>query len=68
MVTGSQWNHEQLYRTKGGRWILHGWSQWQGSTDSWAEITNETAARWLVRNECEPHEACAAEFAELEIQ
>ena len=50
LATGSQWEHEELYRTKGGRWILHSWSQWQGSTPHWEEISDVTAARWLVVN------------------
>ena len=67
LATGSQWEHETLYRTKSGRWIVHHWSQWQGSTPSWKEITNNEAAQWLVRNGREPHEACEEEFAALEI-
>lgn len=66
-ATGSQWDHEKLYRTAGGRWILHSWSQWQGSGESWSEIDADAAARWLVRNEHEDHPACADEIAELEV-
>lgn len=68
LATGSQWDHEVLYRTKSGRWILHRWSQWQGSGKSYREIGNDTAARWLVANEYSPHEACAKEFAALEVK
>jgi len=66
-ATGSQWEHEEIYRTKSGRWVLHHWSQWQGSTPSWTEISNEEAARWLVINDHEPHEACSEEYAALEV-
>jgi len=67
LATGSQWEHEVLYRTAGGRWILHNWSQWQGSSECWDEIDNDRAARWLVRNGHEDHEACTTEINALEV-
>ena len=67
VVTGSQWDHQDLYRTKSGRWVLRCWSQRQGTLPTWEEIDNKTAAAWLVRNEHEPHTACATEYAALEI-
>ena len=66
-ATGSQWNHECLYRTKSGKWILNSWSQWQGSTESYTEIDNEDAAVWLSTNEHDPHESCEQEFQALEL-
>jgi len=66
-ATGERFDHETLYRTAGGRWILQHWSQWQGSVDSWTEISNQEAAAWLVRNGHDPHPACAAEYASLEV-
>lgn len=68
LATGSQFDHETLYRTAGGRWILNHWSQWQGSRPSWREIDDEEAARWLVRNTYSSHEACAEEYAALEVK
>lgn len=65
--TGSQWEHETLYRTSSGRWIRHRTSQWDGSADSWAEITPSHAAAWLVENQYEPHDSVAAEYAALEL-
>jgi len=52
-----------------GRWfeILNHWSQYQGSSESWEEISDVEAAKWLVINNEEPHEACASEYAALEI-
>jgi len=47
-VTGSQWNHEELSRTRKGRWVLHSWSQWQGSEETWVEISGDEAAKWLL--------------------
>ena len=67
-ATGSQFEHEGLYRTKGGRFILNHWSQWKGSTETYKEISNEDAAVWFSKNGIEPHQACEKEFNELEIQ
>ncbi len=67
LATGSQWNHEALYRTQAGRWILHRWSQWQGAGEVYEEVDNAAAARWLVTNGHGAHEACATEYAALEI-
>ena len=50
-ATGTQWDHEALYRTASGTWILHWWSQWQGSEDRWTELTAEQASAWLIKNE-----------------
>jgi hypothetical protein len=50
LATGSQWDHERLYRTPGGIYVLHHWSQWQGSTETYEEVTREAAARWLSVN------------------
>lgn len=66
-ATGSQWEHEVLYRTNSGLWILHSWSQWQGSRPSWVEIDPGAAARWLSINEYSGHRTLDAEFAALEI-
>lgn len=66
-ATGTQFEHESLYRTKSGRWILHNWSQWQGSSESWSEVSDSAAAKWLVINKHEPYETCKKEFAALEV-
>ena len=49
-ATGSQWEHEELYLTPKGTWVLHSWSQWQGSTPSWDIITEDAAHAWLIAN------------------
>lgn len=67
VATGSQWEHETLYRTAGKEWVLHWRSQWQGTTPSWKIVDDKTAARWLVSNGHEPPDA-AVEIAALEIQ
>jgi len=48
VATGSQWEHEELYRTRTGRWILHEWSQWQGSRSSYSEVDDAYAKQWLI--------------------
>lgn len=50
-VAGGQWEHEHLYRTPGGRWVLNHWSQWQGSRETYRFITDDQARDWLLRNE-----------------
>lgn len=52
-ATGSQWDHETLYRTKGGRWVLHCSSMRQGSRRSYEFVTDEDAQTWLLANEHE---------------
>ena len=50
-ATGSQWEHETLYRTAGGIYVVHHSSQWQGSTDTIEEVTASDAAKWLSTND-----------------
>ena len=52
-ATGSQWEHEWLYRTSGGKWVLNHYSQYQGSSETYDLITAKEAAIWLVKNEYE---------------
>jgi hypothetical protein len=66
-ATGSQWEHEQLYRTTKGRWILNHWSQWQGSGESYTEITPKTAAAWLIRCRIDPPEDLSKYVEESEV-
>ena len=58
VATGSQWNHEALYCTRKGVYVINSWSQWQGSGESWTRID---AADWLMRNGHEPVDAATAE-------
>ena len=51
LATGSQWDHEVLHVTKKGRFVVNHWSQWQGSGETYVEITPAEAAQWLVANE-----------------
>lgn len=56
LATGSQWDHETLYRSRRGRYYVERSSQWQGSTDSAEWVSNEEAARWLLVNEHNPED------------
>ena len=63
-ATGSQWEHQVLYRTASGHWIVNHASGFQ---DTWDEVSNDDAARWLVQNEHGEHVACADEYRALEL-
>ncbi len=47
-ATGSQWNHQTLYKSAKGRYYLVHSSQWQGSVDHAEWATPQEAARWLL--------------------
>lgn len=70
-ATGSQWEHECLYRTAGGRFILNHYSNVQGTTETYFEVEKEVAAAWLVRNGYSNDDIpgeLSKEVAEMEIQ
>lgn len=67
-ATGIPCTHECLFRTKSGTWILNHYSDFQGSKESYNEITNEEAAAWLAKQGIEPHSDCEQEYAALEIK
>lgn len=50
-ATGSQWNHEALYLTASGAFILNTWSQWQGTCETYEKIGKKEAMEWLIANE-----------------
>lgn len=66
-ATGSQWDHERLYLTASGKWILNRWSQWLGKLDTFEEITREEAAAWFARNEMDPPEELVDAVDALEV-
>lgn len=63
-ATDTEWDHEALYRTKGGRWVLNAWSQRQGVKETYRFIDGDQAKDWLLRNEQD--EAAEKWFGELE--
>ena len=50
--TGSQWEHEWLYYTKSGKWVMHTWSNYQGRGESYEQVSEEKAVEWLIQNAC----------------
>lgn len=48
-ATGDQFEHEAIYITKSGKFILNHWSNWQGKGESYTEISKEEAARLFAR-------------------
>lgn len=48
--TGTQWDHQSLYRTKGGTYVLCEWSDWQGSIERYGIMDEKSADDWLVAN------------------
>ena len=70
-ATGSQSEHESLYRTKSGVYILNCYSAWQGSRDTCEIITKEAAAKWFVKNNYQEKnlpEELKNQVAELEVK
>lgn len=47
-ATGSQWEHQQLFFTKSGNWVLNHWSNCQGTTETYERIDEAAAIRWLI--------------------
>jgi hypothetical protein len=48
--TSDQFDHQCLYRTAGGLWVLNNYSQWQGRKPSYQFIDDEAAKTWLLVN------------------
>jgi hypothetical protein len=51
VATGSQWEHETLYRSAKGRYWVQRTSQRDGTLPSASWRTPEEAARWLLAND-----------------
>lgn len=64
VVAGGQFEHEALYRTKAGRWVLNHWSQWEGRPDTYQYVSDDEAREWLLK--CGRDEAVEQYFGELE--
>lgn len=50
VATGSQWEHQTLYRSRNGRYYTVHKSQWQGSLPHAEWVSEHEAARWLLAN------------------
>jgi len=51
LATGSQWDHQTLYRSRRGRYYVVHTSQWQGSRAYGEFVSSHQAAVWLLANE-----------------
>ena len=47
-ATGSQWEHETLYRSRKGHYYVEHTSQWQGRRAHVEWVSPEEATRWLL--------------------
>lgn len=47
-ATGSQWEHQTLYKSRKGRYYIVHMSQWQGTTPHAEWVSPQEAARWLL--------------------
>ena len=52
-ATGSQWEHQTLYRSRKGRYYIEHESDWQGTRSHVEWVSNEKTARWLLANDRE---------------
>jgi len=55
-ATGSLWDHETLYFTKGGNWVLHWIRELNPITESFSMIPENAAIDWLIsqsKTECD---------------
>lgn len=66
-ATGSQWEHEALYRTRSGSWVLNHWSQYQGRPETWEQIEPKDAAAWLIRCGIDLPDDLQGAAAEMEV-
>jgi hypothetical protein len=49
-ATGGQWDHEALFLTASGKWVLNAWSNWQGSNDTYRFVSDAKAYAWIMVN------------------
>ena len=50
LATESQWDHQDLYRTAKGNWVLREYSDWQGTSERYSVVPDEDAYEWLLKN------------------
>lgn len=42
------WHGSELFRSRGGRWIIYYWSSVQGESDYYRLVSPSDAASWLI--------------------
>lgn len=48
--TGSEWEHQTLYRSRKGRYYIVSSSAWQGTARTAEWVSPQEATRWLLLN------------------
>ena len=66
-ATGSQWDHELLFRTRQGTWIINQYSACQGSIETYEKVSEEEAARWVTGQGLEAPESLSSAVDSLEV-
>lgn len=49
-ATGSEWDHQTVFKTRLGNWVLKSWSQRSGSEPVWEIMPVEDAFIWFLIN------------------
>jgi len=66
VATGSQWQHERLYRSKKGRYYIEHTSNYQGSREYAEWVSQRAAVVWLLSNDHEIPEESQPLVGEVE--
>lgn len=66
-ATGSQFDHEWLFLTSSGKWVLNKWSNYQGSGESYEIISEDEATVWFLEQSMELPEQLKGKDAAYEI-
>lgn len=66
-VTDSQFDHEYLYLTKSGKWVLNKWSDYLGSKETYEIISEEDAVIWFLEQSLELPECLKGKEIPYEI-
>ena len=67
LATGSEGQHEVLYRTKKDNWILMQWAEPSDGTEKYLMIPIHEAVAWLLRSGYTPGESGRFAMDSLEI-
>ena len=66
-ATDTQFNHQDLFYTKSGKWIICNWSNWQGSITTYSIISETRAAEWFLKQSTNLPECLKKYESEYEV-
>jgi hypothetical protein len=66
-ATESQLNHENLFFTATGKWVINKYSQYQNQLESYEVITEDEAVVWFLKQEMDLPEQLAGKDQDYEI-